>query len=202
MTPPTVETRHVFVSRSLVPPARWSETFPEAQIVRDLPATVPAGTLLWLHNLLPEDIAGRLAPGVKLIVLHDEPSDDKSLMALTAGAVGIANAHAQPEVLRLIAAVVASGGLWVGEALLTRLLRALPGRANGGGSPVQLDGLSERERTVAFKVAHGESNKEIARALDISERTVKAHLTAAFHKLGVRDRLQLAVLLGTPTLPH
>jgi DNA-binding NarL/FixJ family response regulator len=61
-----------------------------------------------------------------------------------------------------------------------------------------LELLSERERAVALCVARGESNKEITQKLDIAERTIKAHLTTIFEKLGVRDRLQLAVLLNTP----
>ncbi|UUA74872.1 helix-turn-helix transcriptional regulator [Cellvibrio sp. QJXJ] len=53
--------------------------------------------------------------------------------------------------------------------------------------------LTGRERAVAELVAAGKTNKEVARELDITERTVKAHLGASFEKLGVRDRLQLAL---------
>ena len=49
---------------------------------------------------------------------------------------------------------------------------------------------------VAGQVAHGASNREIAEALDITERTVKAHLSAIFEKLGVRDRVQLALAMN------
>jgi len=55
------------------------------------------------------------------------------------------------------------------------------------------DCLSEREVQVARLIANGASNKEIADRLVITERTVKAHLTAIFEKLGVRDRLQLSL---------
>jgi DNA-binding NarL/FixJ family response regulator len=55
--------------------------------------------------------------------------------------------------------------------------------------------LSGREAEVAREVVAGRSNKEIARVLGITERTVKAHLGAIFAKLGVRDRLQLALRL-------
>lgn len=60
-----------------------------------------------------------------------------------------------------------------------------------------LAALTQREREVALCVARGESNKEIARKLDLAERTIKAHLTGIFEKLGVRDRLRLALLLNT-----
>ena len=53
--------------------------------------------------------------------------------------------------------------------------------------------LSDREAQVAKFVAQGANNREIAQALQISERTVKAHLSAIFEKLGVRDRLQLSL---------
>ena len=49
---------------------------------------------------------------------------------------------------------------------------------------------------VAEQVAHGASNREIAEALEITERTVKAHLSAIFEKLGVRDRVQLALAMN------
>jgi DNA-binding NarL/FixJ family response regulator len=49
---------------------------------------------------------------------------------------------------------------------------------------------------VAEQIAHGATNREIAVALDISERTVKAHLSAIFDKLGVRDRVQLALAMN------
>jgi len=56
--------------------------------------------------------------------------------------------------------------------------------------------LTEREREIAALVGNGGTNKQIARQLDISERTVKAHLTGIFRKLGVADRLKLALLLA------
>jgi DNA-binding NarL/FixJ family response regulator len=55
--------------------------------------------------------------------------------------------------------------------------------------------LTERERQVAQAVAAGASNKEIARQLGITERTIKAHTGAIFEKLAVRDRLQLSLLV-------
>jgi DNA-binding CsgD family transcriptional regulator len=53
--------------------------------------------------------------------------------------------------------------------------------------------LTERERQVAASVAVGASNMEIAERLAITERTVKAHLTHMFHKLGLSSRLELAL---------
>jgi DNA-binding NarL/FixJ family response regulator len=56
--------------------------------------------------------------------------------------------------------------------------------------------LTDRQREVAQLVASGANNKEIARTLNITERTVKAHLTEVFDRLKISDRLQLAVRLN------
>lgn len=191
---------NIFVSRSKSPPARWREAFPTALIGNALPARIPSDALVWLHNLSPADFTGALPKGVHVIALHDEPSDENGLAALSTGAAGYANAHATPQLLHTIESVVRSEGLWVGEALLNRLLRTIAAVPTGPSVPPPeshpaLAKLSEREREVALKVVRGESNKEIARDLDLAERTVKAHLSAVFDKLGVRDRLQLALLL-------
>jgi len=61
---------------------------------------------------------------------------------------------------------------------------------NGGG----LDSLTGREREVLAEIAKGRSNREIARALTVSEKTVKAHVSAVLAKLGVQDRTQAALL--------
>lgn len=193
---------NIFITASRVPPVRWKEAFPEAQILPILPARVPEGALVWLHNMTPAQLPGGKRPAdVRFIVVHDEPSDEAGLAALSQGAVGYCHAHATPELLQTVASVVRSHGLWVGESLLNRLLGGISNRLPMAGQRSEhprLGSLSVRERDVALCVARGESNKEIARQLDLAERTIKAHLTSVFEKLGVRDRLQLALLLNTP----
>lgn len=175
--------------------------------MRDQPAGRIVADLLWVH--LPagaevdpflRTITGQSACP-QFIALSDEPNDDEGLVAFSAGASGYCNAHAAPEVLHQVAEVVLHGGLWVGRSILDRLVFAVTRRQQSspaGNTQVVLEqaSLTEREREVTLQVANGVANKEIALALDISERTVKAHLTSAFKKLGVRDRLQLALLLN------
>ncbi len=131
-----------------------------------------------------------------LIVLADEPGEDDALAALAAGASGYCNSHAAPEVLAQVATVVGNGGLWVGQRLMQRLLagtaRLLPPAPSGDWAGA----LTEREREVAHAVARGASNKEVARELAITERTVKAHVGAILEKLGARDRLQLSLIVN------
>ena len=64
------------------------------------------------------------------------------------------------------------------------------------GIETDLGVLTARERMVAERVAIGASNREIAEALEISERTVKSHLSSIFEKLAIRDRVQLALAVN------
>ena len=120
------------------------------------------------------------------------------MQALALGARGYCHTHATTGLLEQIALVVRNGGLWLGTDLMSRVMTAAGGRLldhDNGPAASRLDALTPRERAVAFEVALGATNKEAARTLDITERTVKAHLSAVFEKLGVRDRLQLVLAL-------
>ncbi|MBC7802395.1 MAG: response regulator transcription factor [Candidatus Parcubacteria bacterium] len=152
------------------------------------------------------DLIRRLAAATPCIALADAPNDAAALAALEAGARGYLNGHANSKALRLVGNVVIEGGLWIGESLMRRMVLGL-GRANETGSgagPPQVSAaldpaadslavLTQREREVAEQIAGGASNREIALRLNIAERTVKAHITAIFDKLGVDDRLKLAL---------
>jgi len=184
--------------------SNWRAAMPDARMV--LRAAAPSVSskelsIRWcrlrtgesLNIILPE----LLAKHGRTVVLADEPSDALTLEALSAGAAGCCNTHAAPEVLVQVATVVDNGGLWVGQSLLQQLIgntaRILARRNPEPPGNLLAETLSERERQVAKLVAEGASNKEIARRLDIAERTVKAHLTAIFDKTGARDRLQLSL---------
>lgn len=79
----------------------------------------------------------------------------------------------------------------VGRAILNRLLRAADHASKAPAAPPA--GLPGSPSEVAQRAALGESNGDIAAALEITERTVKSHLSAVFEKMGVADRLQLAL---------
>jgi DNA-binding NarL/FixJ family response regulator len=207
--------RHIFLTRRPTPLPGWRAAFPEAEI-RDYPAeneklVILGGALVWLHVDNRERAPGALVatllkalPGCSLVVLSNVPRDEEGLAVLEAGAVGYTSAIAVPEVLRQIETVVDNGGLWVGPELLHRALVALSGHGRGEQdfADRQLGPLSPREREVALAVAAGATNKEIAQRLDITERTVKAHLSHIFAALKVRDRLQLSILVnGLPKQP-
>jgi DNA-binding NarL/FixJ family response regulator len=123
--------------------------------------------------------------GVDVLVLTSFSDSERIIAALDAGAVGYLLKDADPEdVLQGIRAVSR------GESPIhPRAARALLG-VRAGSQQVQ---LTTREAEVLGLVREGLANKQIARRLNISERTVKAHLTSAFARIGVSDRTQAAL---------
>lgn len=182
---------------------RWRRAFDEALCVspEQARACSGAGDGVWVMSdiehwpSLVTQLSGR---GAIVSVLSYAPDSREALRALDAGARGYAHALSPPELLRQVALVTRHQGIWVPPELLAQVMGGAY-RALGGVSrqqDEQLSVLTERERDVALAVAQGQSNKEVARRLEITERTVKAHLAATFRKLGVRDRLQLTLRLG------
>jgi DNA-binding NarL/FixJ family response regulator len=199
--------QQIFLTYRSEPLARWREAFPSAEILGypapgTMLAGVPGTAVIWLHvqaetMSLNERISqvGATAPGCPVVVLSNMPSNGEGLAAFAAGAAGYCSALAVPAVLRQAGSVVEQGGLWIGQDLMRRLFGAVAARASQQQT-VSLNELSPRERQVALAVARGGTNKEIARVMGITERTVKAHLSAIFEKLGVRDRLQLSLVVN------
>jgi DNA-binding NarL/FixJ family response regulator len=125
-------------------------------------------------------------PDVHVVVLTSFAEHQRVLDALEAGAVGYLLKDADPEeVLSGVRAAYAGG-----SPLDPKAARALVD-ARRAQRPAR--DLSAREEEVLRLVATGLANKQIARRLGISERTVKAHLTSVFQQLGVTDRTQAAL---------
>jgi len=136
-----------------------------------------------------------LVRGLRLIVASPRPNDEEGTQAIGAGACGYCHGYAPVATLAHVLEAADSGAVWMGQSLLSRLLRLVEERAPDSGTGWESNLLTEREQVVARRAASGESNAEIADALGITERTVKAHLSSVFDKLGVADRLQLALLV-------
>ena len=134
--------------------------------------------------------AGVLAesPDTHVLVLTSYSDQRWILDALKAGADGYLLKHAEPEVILSGIREVMMGG----SPLDPRAARALV-TSHRGSTTVVPSPLSEREQEVLSMVGDGLPNKAIARQLGITERTVKAHLTNIFLRLGVKDRTQAAL---------
>ncbi len=164
-------------------------------------ATLPPGAALWLDSALPDlpdwqDARWQpLVSASRLVLASSRPDRTEAMRAFEAGCVGYCHAFADRETLQQVQEVVAAGNVWVGRELMQQLLAAASHAAarrpaaDAGWSA----GLTEREREVSELAANGVSNRDIALRCRITERTVKAHLAAVFHKLNVTDRLQLAL---------
>jgi len=199
------KSRHLFISEQggLLP--RWQEAFPDASGLRLADASLSNATplLIWLR-LPPScavadslaEVRGKLGD-IPCIVLSNIPDDEEGLACFAAGARGYCNAHAAPNALKRVAKVVLQGGLWIGESLMQRLVAATSHLPVATSGPEDWSAkLTRREQTVASAIASGASNKEIARRLKITERTVKAHVSAVLDKLQVRDRLQISLRIN------
>ena len=164
--------------------------------------------LLLDHDLLGaggvNEIAGlrSLSPTTKkIIMLKSSASDEEEWGLFKAGVRGCCRNDIAPESLKNIVLAVQQGELWMRRTLIYRLLDQLdeqPHKKNKVDRSLlgRLENLTQREYEIALRVGKGESNKRIAQSLDITERTVKAHLTQAFRKMGIMDRLKLALILS------
>ncbi|GAB4398102.1 MAG: hypothetical protein OHK0048_08640 [Rhodoferax sp.] len=193
---------HIVASKS-APSLRWTEAFPFGQTL-NWPvgdgAVIKAAEkpVLWVHVGGPWQDVVRWGLGggrsVPTVVVSSDPQDLEALSVLQAGARGYCHAFAVRTLLRDVQDTVAAGGLWVGAELMSRMMSITKSWLTQATEHPARDRLSVREAQVVEGVLEGLTNKEIARRLNITERTVKAHLGASFEKLGVRDRLQLALM--------
>lgn len=127
--------------------------------------------------------------GTEVLVLTSFSDHARIDAAIEAGAVGYLLKDAEPDVLLDGIRAVARGESPLDPRAARRLIsRASPSRADVGP-----DELSPRETEVLRLVVAGLLNKQIASRLGITERTVKAHLTSVYQRIGVADRTQAAL---------
>jgi DNA-binding NarL/FixJ family response regulator len=128
-------------------------------------------------------------PQSKILILTAYDTDERVIGALQAGAQGyLLKGASLEEIARAIRAVHA-GGSYLDPRIAAKVVGALNPHARAAA-------LSDREREVLRLVAGGQANKQIARTLGITERTVKFHVTSILTKLGAENRAQ-AVALAT-----
>ena len=132
---------------------------------------------------------------IRVVAASSNPNDNEAMQALDAGCVAYCHAFSDADTLKQVRDVVEAGQVWIGKSLMQRLLhgvnRLVPKPTNPDTS--WRDGLTLREVEIAILAANGASNHAIAIQCQITERTVKAHLSAVFGKLNITDRLQLAL---------
>ena len=129
--------------------------------------------------------------GVDARIVVFTVSDDRNdvINVLRAGADGYLLKDMEPERLLEHIRQAATGQLTISPQLTQVLAQAL----RGDDRPKGIEELTDRERQILRQLAHGYSNKMIARKLDITEGTVKVHVKRVLHKLGMRSRVEAAV---------
>lgn len=199
---------HALVRRGMGHVVR--ECFPEAEVVEAadvaeaLEAMNAGGIDVALVDVRMPDADGldllhemkQRWPEVPVIMLSSFDHAHYVRRALAEGAAGYMLKDATPEDLEQAIRVAMSGG---GNVLSPRVIQNLfeateEGPADDGGPAPRAHGtLTQRETDILCLLVEGRSNRDISRALFLSEKTVKAHLAAIFRKLGVTNRTQAAM---------
>jgi len=136
------------------------------------------------------EVSRRLAaasPDTRVVVFTSFSDRERIVEALDAGAIGYLLKDAEPEEIHAALRAAARGESPLDPKAAAALLATRAARPTGGVE------LTAREREVLTLVVDGMANKQIARRLGISEKTVKGHLTNLFQRIGVTDRTQAAL---------
>ncbi len=140
----------------------------------------------------------RLARPPHVIVLTTFQADEHVLSAIRAGADGFLLKDTAPADIVRAVRLVAAGEAMLSPSVTRTLLSHVGDEATADrrrAAEERLTSLTDREREVADAVASGASNAEIAASLFMSEATAKAHVSRLLTKLGVANRVQVAILV-------
>jgi DNA-binding NarL/FixJ family response regulator len=139
------------------------------------------------------------APRSKVILFSSGDNKDGFVEAMKLGCSGILSKESSPTLIERSISKVYAGEIWLDSNTTAAVIRqfASPGDfappATNGKATRERAQLSQREREIIILIAQGYKNKEIAEKMFITEQTVKNHLHNVFDKLGVSDRLELAL---------
>ena len=171
--------------------SRWSARLPTAPRRSSSPPSSPDVILMDLQMPGTDGIEatrriGETNPDAQIVILTSFSDRERILDALDAGAIGYLLKDAEPdEIFRGIRAAAEGGA-----PLAPKVARTMIGERDRT-SPAAA--LSDREREVSGLLGAGLANKQIARRLEISEKTVKSHLTSIYRQIGVASRTEAVV---------
>ena len=137
----------------------------------------------------------RELPDTQVIAVTSMLGDTHVVDIMRAGAIGFLGKNAQADELGVAIRAAAAGQSFMAPQAIAALLREVR-------SPQGPETLTERETEVLRLLAQGQANKEIARALSISEKTIKTHVSNILAKLGVCSRTQAALYMDRITAMH
>jgi DNA-binding NarL/FixJ family response regulator len=129
----------------------------------------------------------------KVIVLTASDDENEYVQAMKFGTSGIVLKQTATELLIKSIRKVHKGEIWLDSRTTAAVMKQFASPGDAAAKDRERSPLSQREREIVVLVAQGFKNKEIAERMFISEQTVKNHLHNIFDKLGVSDRLELAL---------
>ena len=132
-------------------------------------------------------------PGARVLMLTVSEDAEDLMEALRAGACGYLLKNVEMDALLDAIRRAAQGDSVVSPQMTAKLISGVREQPRASTRLVERDRFSPRERDILVCLAQGESNKEIARALDLAESTVKIHVQNIFKKLNMSSRVQVAL---------
>ncbi|GLS31384.1 DNA-binding response regulator [Mesorhizobium albiziae] len=143
-------------------------------------------------------VIARQSPQTKVMVFTSAISIDHAVRALDAGAVGYVSSTSTAEELLHAVKAVLSGETFISQNIATKVISALRTAAAARETAAPAKALNVREEQIASLLLKGQTNREMARNLGLSEKTIKHYMTILMQKLRARNRLEL-VLAIRPT---
>ncbi|WP_172201361.1 LuxR C-terminal-related transcriptional regulator [Campylobacter sp. RM16188] len=137
----------------------------------------------------------QIYPELKVFLLSKEPNFSEGKEFLAHGIKGYGNAHMLEIHLNDAVKSIEAGNVWLYPEFIQSMIMMMTKDSSNEKSLVTLERLTPKEKEVANFIYQGLSNQEIAEVANISLRTVKAHISAIFEKTGVKDRINLVVLM-------
>jgi len=147
--------------------------------------------LVGTTNAIPELL--RTAPNVKLIVQAVQSDEDQTVELYRRGVRGIITRAISPDLLVRCVRRIAAGETWIDNRSVNWVIEAYRAQASALISPRTQPRLSPKETAIITCITQGKRNKEIAFQLGTTEQVIKNYLRKIYDKLGVSDRLELAL---------
>ncbi len=149
-------------------------------------------------NFVDIDLGSLKSKCGKILVIGDSLSEDKQIKIILEGSSGYVDKSLNTDLIPRVVESILKNEIWLERQLIPKMITGLVAKHQ-----VQFDennlnilkNLTGREREVIKFISNGDSNDMIAEKMNISSRTVKAHLASIFRKLDVEDRFQLIVKL-------
>ena len=162
-------------------------------------SSTPADVILFEAGLSPNpsdavsEVIRRAQPGTKVIIIAHFTGEEETVDYLRRGVRGILTRSISPDLLVCCVRKVSAGETWLDNQGVNWVIEAYRTQAEHGVTPKQQLRLSEKEMLIIGGVTQGLKNKDIAMEVGTTEQVVKNYLRKIYDKLGVSDRLELAL---------